>query len=133
MADEHYVEATYELVDFWAIEDFDDPKYNTNPHRRDAPESNGHNLKSIIEIDPSLGSVKDALDLLAKHNGLLKKEHSSVRAIEVTYQRIDATERVVGLSRGDIPLEIKLQFEDYVALGQCQRLHHRAIFDPNGR
>jgi len=117
--------AFYNIHDFWAGEDFDDPKYNTKPHGPDSHEFNGHNHASIGEIDPSLEgkTVREAVEFIAERDGRFRKEHSLVRGIEVSYIQ-DGCSQI-----GEMPITLKLSFERYMAMGRPYRLKITATPD----
>jgi len=114
MTEENPLQAIYRIHDFWAMEDFDAPEYNTKPHQPQSPGANGHCYTSIGSIDESLigGTVKDAVDFLAEHDGVFRKEHSNVRAINVHFIRDGGGEV------GKLPTIIEVPFEHYVAQGR---------------
>lgn len=117
--------AFYDIHDFWAGEDFDDPKYNTEPHRPDFLTFNGHNYVSIGKIDPSLEgkTVRDAVEFIAEKGGRFRKEHSLVRGIDVKYIQ-DGCTSIEGM-----PITLKLSFQRYMEMGRPARLKITATPD----
>jgi len=114
----------YRLHDYWAMEDFDDPKYNKDPHRTDCPESNGHRFSSSQKIDPSLEgkTVKDVVDFIAERGGRFRKEHSLVRGISVEYICESRSADVEGM-----PLTIRINFDKYIEQGKRETISLIAV------
>jgi hypothetical protein len=109
----------YRLVDFYAVEHFDDPANNPNPHT-DIADFNGHCLNSIDEIDSSLagGTAKDALDFLANQGGQLVKTHSKIHAVHGTYHAKNGH----ALGFVELPFSLDLPFNGYVAQGRPEEI-----------
>tara|TARA_Y100000310_G_scaffold260603_1_gene269612 strand:+ start:13996 stop:14418 length:423 start_codon:yes stop_codon:yes gene_type:complete len=119
MTQDNPLQATYSIHDFYAVEFFDDPKFNKKPHVTSRPDMNGHSADSIGSIDDSLqgATVKDAVDFLADHNGHYRKEHSKITAIDVEY--IQDGVSIIGY----LPVTMIIPFKSYILLGRPEKVN----------
>jgi len=115
------------MHDLLAIEKFDNPKYNQNPHNPDYPDVNGHNHITLHKIHPSLDgrTVRDAVEFLADHEEGHRKEHSKVRGFNVEYVPEEDT-LVDNFSR-----TLKISFEEYITWGRPEKLDLSLSLSPH--
>ena len=115
----------YKLVDFHAIESFDDPKFNTKPRNPSAPDINGHSNISAGSIDPSLegASPKQTLDFLAERGNSFRKEHSVIHGVYAHYIADVSTDSTkLGIS---LPIGINVPFDQYVSIERPEEIEVR--------